>query len=285
MTFSIYDKDYNKLEYDYLVFSGGEVQVKIKAWIGFELGTKPLLKIKGRIVSSESVIELLMLVDALRRMIPKCRLKLVSPYFPYARQDRVCYPGEAFSLKVFANLINDLNFESVEIWDPHSEITPALLDRVEVVPQRIFVNKIFNLFSDEKLSKKNLVLVAPDVGAIKKTREVASSVGLPFIHADKIRNPENGNITGTKVYAEELFVGNGGYPKINKDFLIVDDICDGGRTFVELAKELRKITVGKIYLYVTHGIFSKGFEVFDGLIDHIYCANAWKYGEKMTVIA
>jgi ribose-phosphate pyrophosphokinase len=58
-----------------------------------------------------------------------------------------------------------------------------------------------------------------------------------------------------------------------KDFLIVDDICDGGRTFIELAKVLRPWTTGKIYLYVTHGIFSNGLDVFNSLIDGVYTAN------------
>ena len=55
--------------------------------------------------------------------------------------------------------------------------------------------------------------------------------------------------------------------------MIVDDICDGGRTFTALATELRNITSGPIFLYVTHGIFSHGLDVFKGLIDKIYVAN------------
>jgi ribose-phosphate pyrophosphokinase len=79
-----------------------------------------------------------------------------------------------------------------------------------------------------------------------------------------------GNITATKVDSNtSTFVGS------NKRFLIVDDICDGGRTFTELAKVLKKWTDMPVDLYVTHGIFSKGMSVFDGLIDNIYCANPW----------
>jgi ribose-phosphate pyrophosphokinase len=57
-----------------------------------------------------------------------------------------------------------------------------------------------------------------------------------------------------------------------RDFLIVDDICDGGRTFIELAKVLRPLTSGQVKLYVTHGIFSAGFEALAGL-DRIFVAN------------
>jgi ribose-phosphate pyrophosphokinase len=48
---------------------------------------------------------------------------------------------------------------------------------------------------------------------------------------------------------------------------MVDDICDGGRTFIELAKELRGMGAEKVHLYVTHGFFTKGLSVFDGIID------------------
>ena len=56
-------------------------------------------------------------------------------------------------------------------------------------------------------------------------------------------------------------------------FYIVDDICDGGRTFIEIAKYLKEadsIDSSRIHLMVTHGFFTKGLGVFDGLIDHIY---------------
>ena len=99
---------------------------------------------------------------------------------------------------------------------------------------------------------------------MKKTLEAAKELGLPMVRADKIRSTDTGEITGTVVYSEHIG---------SKDFLIADDICDGGRTFIELAKVLRPLTDGKIYLYVTHGIFSKGLDVFEGLIDGVYTAN------------
>ena len=71
-----------------------------------------------------------------------------------------------------------------------------------------------------------------------------------------------GNITHTSV--EKI--------KVNKPrFIILDDICDGGRTFIELAKELRKV-YGECYiaLVVTHGIFSKGLDVILEHLDDVY---------------
>ena len=107
------------------------------------------------------------------------------------------------------------------------------------------------------------ILVSPDAGSLKKVSKVAREFNCKMVRADKTRSVIDGSITGTVVYSES--VGD-------KDFLIIDDICDGGRTFIELAKELRKLTTGKIKLYVTHGIFSKGLDVLTEHIDEIYCA-------------
>ena len=56
--------------------------------------------------------------------------------------------------------------------------------------------------------------------------------------------------------------------------IIIDDICDGGRTFIELAKAIREITTLPIHLIVTHGIFSAGFKQLFEYFDGIYCTNS-----------
>lgn len=68
------------------------------------------------------------------------------------------------------------------------------------------------------------------------------------------------------VFAGDLLTG--------KHCLIVDDLCDGGATFLALATKLREYGAEKVYLYVTHGIFSKKYEELKKVIDHIYCTNS-----------
>jgi ribose-phosphate pyrophosphokinase len=239
------------IPHEKFIFSGGEVQVKISdsliKWPTFFI-------IKAHLTNSNDFFELALVVDALRRMYGShVELYLILPYLPYARQDRAMTTGESLSLKVFCGMINNMNFESVEVWDVHSDVSLALLDRVSHKP----VEKILGNYV------RGNILVAPDAGSLKKVAKVAQTFSVPMVRADKTRSVVDGSITGTVVYSEN--VGD-------KDFLIVDDICDGGRTFIELAKELRKLTTGKIKLYVTHGIFSKGLAVFNGLIDVVYCA-------------
>ena len=83
-----------------------------------------------------------------------------------------------------------------------------------------------------------------------------------------------GNITKTTVLHDDF----GG-----KDCVIVDDICDGGRTFIELAKVLKERGAGKIGLFVTHGIFSQGVGVlFDNGIDFIYTTDSFDQSDKIN---
>lgn len=184
--------------------------------------------------------------------------------FPYSRQDRVCNPGEALSTAVMANLINAQKYKRVHIVDSHSDVALALINNVNHLPQWGIVSTELRQKIQPSIDK-GLILVAPDAGALKKVMESSKKLGIPFVRADKTRDPKTGAITGTVVYSEH--VGN-------SDFLILDDICDGGRTFVELAKVLRPLTNGRILLYVTHGLFTQGTAVFDGVIDHVYVANS-----------
>jgi ribose-phosphate pyrophosphokinase len=255
------------IRYESLKFSGGEIQVKLLSPI--EMSGD--LIISAHLTSSDSIMELALLVDAINRIMGEYTpMSLICPYLPYARQDRVCAKGEALSVRVVANIINSLNFVSVEVWDVHSDVALAVLNNVKNIPQTRFVSKI---------NWNNTILVAPDAGAIKKTMEAAKVMNLPMVKADKIRDVRDGSITGTVVHSDKVD---------DKNFLIIDDICDGGKTFTELAKVLRPLTTGNIWLYVTHGIFSKGLEVFDGLIDHIYTANPFPgvdtWSKKLTVL-
>lgn len=248
------------LSFKTLQFPGGELHVRLESAACY---FNAEVIIDAGLESPTDILELILLTDALRRAKPEAQIQLVCPYLPYARQDRVANYGESLSVKVMADILNGLNFSSVEVWDVHSDVSLALVDRVTNIKQAYFVGKVLR---QPALKGTSPILVAPDAGAIKKTLATAQYFGLDMVRADKIRDTKTGTITGTVVYSN---------PVGDKDFLIVDDICDGGRTFIELAKELRPLTTGKIYLYVTHGIFSKGLEVLTG-IDHIFTANLFR---------
>lgn len=244
----------DEIKFDWFTFPGGEEHVRLT-----DIGSKyHSATIRADIHSTADVMTLLLLTNALRIHGVK-EISLIMPYIPYARQDRVSVNGEALSIKVFADLINTQNYDEVVVWDAHSSVALALIDRCTNFSQ---------LYITQRIIKPSHILVAPDAGAAKKVAEIATYHHVPILQATKIRNQHTGEITGTSINHGVLHSAN--------HYLIVDDICDGGRTFIELAREI-KVSSAKVDLYVTHGIFSKGFAVFDGLIDTIYCANPWPH--------
>lgn len=260
--------DGKELTYSKFHFSGGEIQIRFDE---IPQGQIHAVKMRSFIRSSDDLMTMLLVNDAIIHFTKgDAELVLEIPYMPYARQDRVCAPGEAFSLAVMSRIVGNMYHDELVTWDIHSDVlnNPSKLPYSTVpftnVPAAEFVKKI--------TFKRTPVVVIPDKGAKIRAMQAAEAIGAMTIQAEKIRNPDTGEITGTSVEPNVPGCFNG------MDLLIVDDICDGGRTFTELAKVLRPLTDGKIMLYVTHGIFSKGLQVFNGLIDEIYCPNVWPGG-------
>lgn len=275
-------KGQNILDYKTFLFPGGEVGLKLNAAnYKYTWDKSPVQTIIARIQNSADFMELAMAKDALSR-IDDTPINLVLPYLPYARQDRVCDKGEAFSLKVFANLLNSLKFNKVTIFDPHSDVTQAVIDNAKIITQFDLINK--NLPLTNRI--KNCILVSPDAGANKKTMETAKYLEHSnFVRADKLRDLSTGKIKETIVYCDD-FKG--------QDVCVCDDIGDGMTTFIELAKVCKKRNCGKFVVYITHGIFSKGTRIcFENGIDEIWTTDSYRwfsdnmsprYDEKINIL-
>lgn len=260
-------------------FPGGEVNVNVGAELSLRWGGEGVLRIEvlARIVDAEGIMQLAMIKDAIDRKYPGKSVILDLPYVPYGRQDRVCNEGEAHSLKVFCNLLNSMKFDKVEIKDPHSDVTGALIDNVHIIEQ----HEVF--IGNPSIDLNSYILIAPDVGASKKMEKLCKLVGhKDFVQGVKDRDFKTGDITGFDFY----YGGN----LTNKKLLIVDDICDGGGTFLGLINQIRESCYEPecIDLFVTHGIFSKGIDILiDGGIDHVYTTSSYNHGlmhENLTII-
>lgn len=231
----------DEIQFKSFIFSGGEPHIKIDS----NIDKSKSITVTHRLNSFNDLGLLCLAVDALKRMDVKLE-SLIIPYFPAARQDRVMVKGEPLSVKVYADIINTFNFNKVIVFDAHSEVTSAVLNNCEVIPNHLFIQKVI-----EKIGS-DLLLISPDGGALKKIYKVSEFLnGIEVVECSKSRDVKTGKLTGFKVYAEDLK---------GQDCLIVDDICDGGGTFIGLAQELKNKNAGKLYLAVSHGIFNKGFE-------------------------
>lgn len=246
----------------FMSFPGGERHVRLPDVRAVDATAWELT---APVYTPADLMDLFLVVDALRRMIrPGSRLTLNLPYVSYARQDRVALVGEPLSAKVFCNLINSLEFDVVRVLDPHSDVVSALLNNVEVFTAADLIKS--TVFKIGANFPEAYALVAPDAGARKKVEAVSLALGgVPVVYGGKKRDPKTGALSG--FYVE-------GQVPTNVPLLVVDDICDGGGTFIALAAVLRKQTTQPLYLYVTHGLFTKGVQpLLDAGYSKIFCAN------------
>ena len=176
-------------------------------------------------------------VAQLAELMDKPRLD--CPYLPYGRQDKDVSNESTFALKTFALFINTMNIRSFTTTDAHST---NMLEYI-TIPYYNFVpvNQINNAYEDCGAE----VILFPDKGAATRYSYVEGNKA----YAEKIRDQLSGMIAGVKISDTNLVYG--------KKVLIVDDIIDGGRTFIELA-DCIKSKVKEINLYASHCICSKG---------------------------
>lgn len=243
---------------------GPGIQVEFKQWqfpggeCGVQLDLDKLnfnvesFLIRWNYEGDSEMMAVAQIVDAIRRDKSQggAKLLLNLPYLPYARQDRVCSPGESHALKVFSTWLNGLKFDDVCVLDPHSHVAEALVDN-------------FSCWSQEEKFKEYLwcrkqrgcegydYLIAPDAGAAKKVENCRRVHEEVFGTIPKI-------LVGHKVRQGDkvtVHVQTEGLDKARS--CVVDDICDGGATFISLGGHIRSICEPEILdLYVSHGIFS-----------------------------
>lgn len=186
-------------------------------------------------------------------------------YLMAARMDRVMTEGEPFSLKIVADMLNAGQFRKVRIFDPHSDVATALVHRSVAISNVTLVKKAMEAFPN-LTNTDGYYLVSPDSGALKKVYKIAASIGAERVaECIKFRDVKTGQLSGFKTFEEDFG---------QRPCFIIDDICDGGGTFAGLAALLKSRNAGKVLLVVSHGIFSRGFDIAG--IDGIVSTNSFK---------
>lgn len=169
---------------------------------------------------------------------------LIAPYLPGARADR----GTPFGARTYAMFIGEMWIDQIIAYDPHSEVIVEELGlwvHDEAVVTIVRPEDVLNT-RNSKIVMPNIYdgIIAPDKGAHDRANGVAKAFGIPLFTAEKTRDFETGKLSGFSI----------DLPKTGH-FLIVDDICDGGGTFLGLAAVVPAAV--KLDLYVSHGVFSK----------------------------
>lgn len=229
------------------VFSGGETHLNLDRSVTFD---KKVL-VQAHINSAQTLMETLHVLDALRHrgITPD----LFIPYCPYSRADRIVGNGggDSFGLAIFADMFW-MMCDKIITLDMHSDKGMEVLcdsiasTIVNIIPYEIFINTLI-----KKYNMQSFCLVSPDKGAEEKVAFYAEKFKVPHFKLNKVRDQEQkGKIIKYEAINEFVPCDHA---------IILDDICDGGATFLMAASCIPRPT--KLHLGVTHGIFSKGLSI------------------------
>lgn len=300
--FNLTNSEKSDIKYKISKFPDGQQQITI---LGIENGKGELLSIstvpylwkacpitiKSRL-NNWLDLELITCAVASLHQLGVKEIHLYTPYFLGSRSDRKFEEGSNNYLKdVICPIINSLNFESVTVLDPHSDVLEACLNNFKKEDNLKLVNFTLShlkylpeeLENWQKVSdlyiKNDYILISPDAGSSKKIYKLAEQIGYKgdIITCSKERD-KDGKLTKT-IVPYEYSVHK------DKDMIIIDDICDGGATFINIAKSIKENRLfsgiihpsyySKIYLIVTHGIFSKGYSELSKYFDGVYTTNSY----------
>jgi ribose-phosphate pyrophosphokinase len=161
-------------------------------------------------------------------------------------------------------MINLRAFEKVVILDPHSPVVTTEIDNVVVYPLGLVANQF-------EVNPWDAV-IAPDKGGQARAEEMAESLHQSVVYASKVRDVTTGRLSGFDVNVDA-----------GCHYLVSDDICDGGGTFIGLGEKIRE-QGATADLYVSHGIFSKGTDALKSIYNNIYTTDSLVGNERNDVI-
>lgn len=192
---------------------------------------------------NDNLMELLIMMDALKRASAG-RINVVCPYLAYGRQDRKFISREPISAKLVADLITKAGANRLLSVDLHTDAIQGFFDIP--VDHLVGYPQFAKYFIQKKI--KNLAIVAPDVGAVKKATKMATLLHAPLVFIDKRRKSQNFDN-----YSEVITIV--GEVK-NKNVIIHDDMIDSGGTVCNVAQVLKEKGAKQIYICATHALLS-----------------------------
>ncbi len=220
-------------------FADGEV----RPWIQEDVRDQTVFVLQSLAYPmDEHIMELALMGDAIRRSAPKTMIAVI-PYLGYARQDKQHRVGEPVSARVIAKILEVSKFKEVITVDLHNDAIVGFfqIPVTHVATVDLLAREI------KALHLKHAVIVSPDVGGVKRARNIAYATDLPMVVMEKKRFLDRNDTT-------EHFQIIGDVK--GKDAIIVDDMISSGTTLATAAPSLREAGVTSISVLATHGVLS-----------------------------
>ena len=217
-------------------FSDGEIKVKIEE----NIRGADVFVIQPTQPPGDNWMELLIMLDALKRASAS-RITAVIPYFGYARQDRKEQPRVPITAKLCADLLEIAGANRVLTMDLHSPQIQAFFD---IPVDHLYSSMVlFEHYRDKKID--NLVIVGPDIGAVRLARAYAKRLHCPIAILDK-RRPEPNKSEIIHIIGEVK----------GKNILILDDMVDTAGTLIAATEALINAGVNSVEAGCAHPVLS-----------------------------
>ncbi|MCH8285268.1 ribose-phosphate pyrophosphokinase [candidate division KSB1 bacterium] len=217
-------------------FSDGEIKVKIEE----NIRGADVFVIQPTQPPGDNWMELLIMLDALKRASAS-RITAVIPYFGYARQDRKEQPRVPITAKLCADLLEIAGANRVLTMDLHSPQIQAFFD---IPVDHLYSSMV--LFEHYRAKKiDNLVIVGPDIGAVRLARAYAKRLHCPIAILDK-RRPEPNRSEIIHIIGEVK----------GKNILILDDMVDTAGTLIAATEALINAGVNSVEAGCAHPVLS-----------------------------
>lgn len=259
------------------IFSGGELNIRLP---DLDLKVGDSVAISYRSKNPNDIFKLGLIVSAIRDNYAWANPKIwvEMPYLPYARQDRICKFKEPFSLKFVIEYLKFLDVP-VYITDVHSQEAGKLVSELsakitfhDFIGSSYFAHNLISINLTDINFVDRFIKIAPDKGAKQRISkyiqpyltENTYNISEPIVKFNKFAKIYNSapTLVANKTRSDGKVIQELEIPEDlsleKKDILIVDDICDGGATFIELAKIIKPMNPSSLTLFVTHGIFRNG---------------------------
>lgn len=228
--------------------------------------------------NDEEMITLMYLMKHFENINKRIVKTLTLYYIPNARMDRVKNKNEVFTLKYFCDFINNLNFNEVIVFDPHSDVSVALLNNVTVIKPLETLKQIPFLPD---------VYYFPDAGAKKRYSDICGKNDC-VCYGEKIREWETGKILGLEIKQDNLTP----IDLKGKTVLLIDDIISYGGTMYYSILKLKEMGVADVSIYCSHLENSVLNEekssllklLNDGTINTIYTTNSLFTGKHHKIV-
>ncbi len=285
LTFPGYNKDTFLVKSNCYRFSSGEgkgvIQESIRGYDLFIIADVGNYSIKYNMHGIENHMSPDDHFQDLKRIISAAggkarRINIIMPLLYESRQHKRL-SRESLDCALALKELEDLGVDNIITFDAHDpkvQNAIPLTGFENIYPTYQIIKALLNTEEGIKINKDNMMMISPDEGGVGRNLYYSNLLGIDLGMFYKRRDFSR-IVNGRNPIVKHEFLGDS---VEGKDVLIVDDMISSGESILEVAKELKERKARKIFVAVTFGLFTEGFEKYDkyyneGIINRVFCTN------------